>query len=358
MNRTQTILLFAFLSVSASAGERVRNAITFESGKIMPSSSTVDGGYISTLPDPQAGSETIRTGAGGCGPASNCDMRVVQSEKIAGQEVKPRAGDYFLRIRLDKSKDYSLLNSGAHKPRNALSFGDDAYRFDHDEEEWLGFSIFLPLDYEDETENIGLILSEITTDSSAQYLKLVVGMRGGDEESHWYFRYRTSDTSTTGGKEKVVDLGSIEPDKGKWTDFVVRARSNPFTVDTNPAEKGIKNAKNRLYKGNKGILQVWKAEGPVLDSRGNRRMVNKIDMVNTPVGLVPGTVQGKDKISYSIRAYKPAWQGHTGRGSSVKNPIWIAWDEVRFGSAVRNGTSYSDVHPTGMACTDKCPDNT
>lgn len=355
MYRRCAILVFCFFVATGHAKENVLNSLSFESGKMMPNAGYVDAGFISTLPDPQSGTEAIRTGQGGCGPTSNCDMRVVRSERVGGQDIKSRAGDFFLRMVLDKSKDYSGLNGGADKPRNSLSFGNDVYRFDHDVEEWLGFSVFLPNNYEDETENVGMILTEITTDSSAQFLKLVVGMRSGDKESHWYFRYKTSDTSTTSATETIVDLGSIAPDKGKWTDFVIRTRSNPFSVDTNPAKLGINLAKDLLFEGDRGILQVWKSEGPVLDAANNRKMVNKINKVNTPIGLVPGTTQGKDKISHSIRAYKPGWQGHTGTGTSVKGPIWIGWDEVRFGEAERHGTGYRDVHPTGLSCTEKCP---
>ncbi|MEX2123305.1 MAG: heparin lyase I family protein [Woeseia sp.] len=349
-------LVFGALSAAAFANEKVLHTVSFESGRIQENSEFLDAGFIQTLPNPQIGDEAIKTGKGGCGPDSNCDMRVVRSEFVAGQTVKPRAGEYFLRMQLDKKKDYTGLNVGLSKPRTSLNFGNDVYRFDHDVEEWIGFSVFLPNDYEHETENVGLILSEITTDSSAQFLKLLVGSRNGDKESHWYFNYRTSNSSVTNGNETVVDLGSIEPDKGKWTDFVLRVRSNPFSVDTNPAASGIRNAKDRMYKGNKGIIQVWKAAGPVMDKMGNRKMVNKIDEVNKPVGLVPGATQGESKIAHSIRAYKPGWQGHNNASTSVVGPIWIAWDEVRFGEAARHGTGYEDVHPTGAACTDRCPE--
>lgn len=355
MLKRSTIILLTLLAATVNAQERVQNSLGFESGAIQPNGRSADSGFIQTLPDPQSGANTISTGQGGCGPTSNCDMRVLRSERIDGQDVTPRAGDFFLRMRLDKNKDYTGLNGGPPKPRNALSFGHEAFRIDHDVEGWIGFSIFLPTDYEDETGQIGLILSEIHTDSSAQYLKLLIDMESG--ESHWFLEYRTTDSSISGGTARTVDLGSIEPDKGKWTDFVIRHRSNPFDVDTNPAAEGIPDAKDKLYKANKGILQVWKAEGSVVDNAGNRQMVIKIDKVNTPVGLVPGTRQGKDKIGYNLRAYKPGWQGHTGRSTSVAGPIWIAWDEVRFGEAIKHDTGYQDVHPTALACTDRCPGN-
>lgn len=357
MYRICLILAPLLLAVEAFAVEKVANSVSFETGEIQPNKGGgVDSAHIRTLPHPQTGSDSIRTGSGGCGPNSNCDMRVVRSEVVDGQEVTPRAGNYFLRMKLYKDKDYTELNGGAPKPRNELTFSDDHHRFDHDVEEWIGFSVFLPKGYEDETETIGLILTEISTGPSAQFLKLSVGMRSGDKDSRWYFHYHISDTKVAGGNEIQVDLGSIEPDKGKWTDFVIRTRSNPFDVDTNPAKKGIKDANDKLYKANKGILQVWKSEGSVMDNNGNRKMVNKINKVDTPIGLVPGNTNGEDKIHFNLRAYKGGWQGNRGQSTSVSGPIWIAWDEARFGEALRHGTRYEDVHPTGMSCTDKCPD--
>ncbi len=75
------------------------------------------------------------------------------------------------------------------------------------------------------------------------------------------------------------------PDLGKWTDFVIRFRVNPFSVATNPAKAGIPDSIDQVFEGNKGIFQLWKSEGNV-DGQGNRKMVLKIDKVNTPVGLV------------------------------------------------------------------------
>lgn len=361
MGRTQAryLALLIFVVSSATAQDRLRVEAGFETGQIQRVGESVDGGFIQTLPDPQNGSDFIKSGSGGCGPTSDCDLRVVESEVVNGQRVKARSGKYFLRILLDKEKDYTGLNGGGlPKPRNSLGFYNPEYRFSHDTEEWVGFSVFLPEGFEDETENIGIILSEITVDSSAQFIKLSVGMRGGDTESHWYLDHYQSDTSVAVDADTVkteYQLGSIEGDKGRWTDFILRIRANPFRVDTNPAKKGIPDAFDRMYRGNKGILQVWKAVGSV-DSAGNREMVNVVDIVNAPVGLVPGTTQGKSKIAHNARAYKPAWQGHTGRSSSVVGPIWIGWDEFRFGSAVADGTSYQDVHPAGLRCTDRCPD--
>ena len=140
------------------------------------------------------------------------------------------------------------------------------------------------------------------------------------------------------------------PDLGKWTDFIIRYRANPFSVRTNPFSKGIPNAKNRTYEGNKGILQVWKATGTE-DRNGDRQMVSKINLVNTPIGLVP---QASERIRHSFRVYKYGWHNNP---TDVAGPVWFGFDEIRQGLAWRHGTGYSDVHPSGLPCTDGCTTN-
>ena len=101
-----------------------------------------------------------------------------------------------------------------------------------------------------------------------------------------------------------------------------------------------------------GPIDMGPTEGPT-DIDGNRRMINKLDLVDTPVGNVPGETQGKTQLAFSLRIYRYSWQRL--EGTSVKGPIMLGFDEVRFGEANRNGTGYSDVHPTQQACIDRCP---
>ena len=354
MFKTSTTILLCLLAFGAHAQRLVMHDVSFETGSLQPNGSGADAGFIKTLPHPQNGREAYQHGRGGCGPTSDCDMRVVSSEVVDGQTVRPRAGNYFLRIMLYKDKDYSGVNGGGlNKPRNSLTFTDQSYRFDFDTEQWVGFSIFVPNGFEDETEAQGIVLTDIGTGNRAQFATLSIGMGHRDTQSRWYLNVSHSDTSTTRGSVETIDLGSIEPDKGQWTDFVIRLRANPFSKNTNPSAQGISGANNQLYEGNKGILQVWKSEGSA-DSRGDREMVNVVNKVNTPVGLVPGTVQRQSKLKHDIRVYKGGWQGHRGRGSSVQGPIWIGWDEYRFGQTMLYGTGYADVNPSGQACTDAC----
>jgi hypothetical protein len=284
----------------------------------------------------------------------------VPGELLGSELVKPRKGNFFVRSAIYFDKDYSGFegNSGKNKPRVLVIAVKNDQRFDYDVEGYTGFSIYLPKDLEDETGEKGVqgtnMLMNISAPRSEPFFTLnywvPTSSEGGGNDSHWWIRLNRSSTSTVKDNAVVekLDLGSVVADKGKWTDFVIRWRSNPFSVDTNPYKAGVPNAKDQLYRGNKGILQVWKAEGPV-DENGNRRMVLKVNKVNTPVGLVPH----KDwKLGHSFRQYKYGWHHQP---TSVTRPVWIGFDEIRFGLVVRDKTAYSDVHASKLACTDGCP---
>jgi len=336
----------------AYATENVHTTAGFETGKFQPKSGNIDAFLVITLPDPQIGNEIIVTNKGGGGPTSNWDTKVVRSETLAGQLVMPRKGNFFARMKLYYYKDYTRLN----KPRNQLNLSADIHRFDFDDEGWLGVSIFVPRNFEDETSNIGpsggFTIISTNSDSSAGFFGMRIFVPVGESKAHWALSYYVDDQSVTEpNKKNWVFLGPVEPDKGMWTDFVIRYRVNPFSVDTNPAELGIRNANDQLYQANKGILQLWKAEGSI-QANGDRRMVRKFSIENAPVGLVPGTTQGKPRLHHTLRIYKFGWQT---KSTAVKGPIWLGFDEFRYGQVAKDGTGYSDVHPSGRACTDRCP---
>ena len=64
----------------------------FESGEFLPNGGQLDSFFIRTLPNPQIGSEVISTGAGGGDPSAKWDSKVVRSESVGGQTVRPRRG--------------------------------------------------------------------------------------------------------------------------------------------------------------------------------------------------------------------------------------------------------------------------
>lgn len=357
MNAFKSIFLFGTLTfASVSASQNVHTTAGFESGAFQDKDGHVDAFFVRTLPNPQLGSEAISTGAGGGSASSNWDLRIVRSEN-RGQTVKPRRGNFFARNMIHFDKDYTGLNSGLEKPRSTMSLAADHHRFDFDDEGWLGVSIFVPKDFEDELARKGsggaVELIVANTDSSAYFFNIKVFVPVGESESHWVLQYVIDDKNVKGTDGGRIDysLGKIQPDKGKWTDFIIRYRSNPFSRDTNPREEGIPKANNKLYKANRGILQVWKSEGPVLVS-GDREMNRKFSILNRPVGQVPGSAEGKSLLHLSLRMYKYGWQRQP---TSVEGPIWLGFDEFRYGQVKRDGTGYVDVHPSGLGCTDRCP---
>lgn len=351
-------LLCVFMSSIVFAGPKVSLTGAFESGEFKASEGQVDAFVVRTLPSLQSGSEYIGTTSGGGDAASNWDTRVVRSESVGGQTVTPRQGKFFARSALYYDKDYTGLNGGLKKARSSLGVGGShANRVDFDTEAYIGFSIFVPKNFEDETGTKGdrgsATLFVLNSDSSANFVTLRIFVPEGKSEAHWFIDYQKDATSVVANRdfERRVDLGPVAADKGKWSDFVIRFRSNPFSVTTNPAKLGIPNANDKTYQGNKGILQVWKAEGAA-DANGNRKMNRKISVVNAPVGNVPGATQGKSTLGSSLRIYKYNWQL---KPTSVKGPVWFGFDEFRLGETMRDGTAYIDVHPTGLACTDGCP---
>jgi hypothetical protein len=282
-------------------------------------------------------------------------MKVIASEVVGGQTITPRAGRFMARGVLYSDKDYRELNNGEPKPRAAFTVGDDEHRVDFDTEVYVGFSVFLPRNFESETGTNGdqgsVVLYSMNTDSRATFLDLRVFVPRSGSGPHWFLNYTVNADSVEEAGSETVDLGPITPDIGLWTDFVLRLRSNPFSVTTNPARAGILNANDQSYEGNRGILQMWKAEGAV-DVNGDRSMVRKVSVVDAPVGNVPGTTEGESRLNLRLNVYKYSWQRLT--TTSVAGPVWVGFDEFRYGEAVLDGTRYSDVHPAGLECTDGC----
>ena len=352
------ILLGITLSGTATAQQDLAFVGDFESGEIRPTEQKHDGFLIRTLPQPQAGSEIAASGSGGFGPNAAADTRVVHSEIVGTESVTPRKGAYFARSALYYKKNYLGLNAdaGLDKPRSDLALTNPTHRFDYDVEGYLGFSIYVPLNYEHETGTkdtpgaTQLLSVKEPQSASRGFFVLEQYVPSGGTQARWFFRFSTNATSTfqEGGVITKFDLGPVDNDRGKWTDFVIRFRENPFSVDTNPHARGIAGSKDQLYKGNRGIMQVWKAEGPV-DGSGNRRMVSKVNVINKPLGLVP---HATDLRSISLRIYKYGWKKNP---TDVIGPVWFGFDEIRVGFS-SDGAKYSDVNPSGLACTDACPD--
>jgi hypothetical protein len=104
---------------------------------------------------------------------------------------------------------------------------------------------------------------------------------------------------------------------------------------------------NRMYEGNRGILQVWKGTGDT-DADGNRKMQLMIDKVNSPVGLVP---HATTKIIHHWRIYKFGWHSNP---TTLTHPVWFGFDEIRQGLVARDGTTFADVAPADVSCETDC----
>lgn len=314
------MLLLTLIPAIALAGPEFVG--DFESGEILFKESTRDGFFIHTLPEKQSGSESVSGGQGGFGPDSGLDTRVITSETVGGETVRPRAGKYFIRSALHKHKDYSELNSGKDKPRSKIYVRGHEVPFD--EEGYLGFSIYLPKNMEHETEWTGdrgstKLLQVQGKGASEIILVFGVYVPSGKSTSHWMVRHSQYDSK--GGDTVTHDLGPVE--LGRWTDFVMRYRFNPFSERTSWGGK--------VYDGNKGIMQWWRSKGD------NMQLV--LNLENEPVGR-PTTAP----INWHFRIYKGNWKEQP---SAIDGPIWIGFDEIRYGSTVK-GTALADVTAATM----------
>jgi hypothetical protein len=349
--RMATALTFLAVMIPAAyAAEARKVAYTadFETGQVQAATKTHDGFYIRTLPDPQEGDDALISGQGGFGPDTASDTRVVTKDSIGGETIWPRSGTYFLRSAIYYTKDYRPINDGTtDRPRSMIYLSNEVHHVPYDTEGFIGFSVYTPLNYEHEVgtkgDAGGVTLFSMNSTPSRTFFALKQFVPSGKSEAHWWLVYHVDDSSTEESADArvAVDLGPVRADIGKWTDFVIRYRANPFSVSTNPAAKGIPNAKDETFGGNLGILQVWKAEGSS-DSSGNRGLVMKLDKVNTPVGLVP---HESDEMMLTWRVYKYAWKKNP---TSVKGPIWFGFDEIRHGLVVRDDTGFDDVVPASL----------
>ncbi len=346
----------------------------FETGYIKNNGQSPDGLWVKAMEDSSYanasdfGSNSSNTSLT-FGPSSDYDVRVVTSKTVpsnpngAGGTCYPRSGSYFLETRIYKTKDYSLLNDAAapndpvlDKPRCFAAATNDNWRWNFDEEIWIGFSIFLPQNLE---HDLGLMGDR----RAGNWLHSILGIAGGADSSmlnlgyycpsginvsHWWMQGATNASShlegQPGGTYDDWNLGSVVDDLGKWTDWVYRLRINPFTTTTT--------LYGQTFVANTGIREIWKSTGAVLPD-GNRVMTKISNIIGSDgtslittagrVGLRPG-VAG-DQIQFNApRQYKFGWKKNP---TTVVGPIFIGFDSVRIGRA-SNNAGFRDVHPTTM----------
>lgn len=329
----------------------------FESSKIQSASSKIDGIFLQTLRSISPHSY-VGLGDGGASSTDPFDTKVVSSEtRDLGngkrESITPRTGRYFMRSEIDRNKNYTTFtgNDGQDKPRSGISVSNEANRFNFDEEGYIGFSIYTAQNYQHETATLGvpgaiqlLSINPTTQSSFISFSQYATGSTSN--KAHWIISLHVNDRSIYDGKEYGTtlinyDLGSVDLDKGKWTDFVIRYRANPFKVTTNPKAAGIPGSTDKSFLGNKGIFEVWKTQRTSTGS-SFKKLVSR---VNQPVGLVP---RPDKKLHHGFRIYKYGWKKNP---TSVLQKIYFAFDSIRFG-AVKN-------HPNLNASTAKpqplCP---
>jgi hypothetical protein len=351
---SKLFLIAVVAAASAHAADNVNFTGAFESADTQESGSTPDGFFLQTLPHPQAGVGYVGVGDGGAGPGSGLDTRVVPNDQVGSEIVLPRKGRYFLRSAIYFNKDYSRFpGANGNKSRSTIGMPSESLKFDYDEEGYVGFSIYTPRNYEPETGILGdrgsVVLLETNASTDSTLFTVSQFVSSADNQAHWWIKYYLDDLSTTEENSQtiVVDLGTVAPDTGKWTDFVIRYRANPFSARTNPSQSGIANSMDLTYEGNKGILQLWKSEGQE-DFTGDRQLRLKVDKVNVPIGLVP---QATERLRHSFRVYKYGWHFNP---TNVSGPVWFGFDEIRQGLVRRDGTGFADVNPSGLPCTGSC----
>lgn len=290
------------------------------------------------------------------------DQRVYFQTGTVGADtgVVPRNGLYFIkdRIRYNRPNDMEGRepnlkggNSGQNKPRSFIVDLPNETRQVVDEEFWFGFSIYLPSDYPDETGVTGgdsrniVNVIDVPSTSNRGIGSISIATPGNNipnwrSETTWVLRTDWTELSIDGDNKTWTDLGSIEEDKGKWTDWVWRIRWNPFSVDTTASS--IPGGLNQFFEGNKGICEIWKSTGPVVGN--NERVMERVfSVIDGPVGTVPGAGSDEAKLQIDVRQYKFGWHRQP---TSITTPIELGIDEVRLGRVVEEGTGYSDVHPT------------
>lgn len=360
----------------------------FETGALLDNA--VVGGFgLQALERNQAQTtcEFTTVSDGGAGPDADLEARVVGSGAAVGADtVDARVGAYFFKFSLDKTKQYHWINGDStctdaslNKPRVKL-YNNALSRIRYDTETWVGFSLYIPSDFEHDTGFTGtderLSNMIVVANAEASRTQFILG--------HWVLDGATTDwvlqifSSSTQSREtnitnKSLTIAGCDPDTapgcrymlkigdmvsdadiGVWTDFVIRFRLNPYAsgVTCNPATGSgagcttdtYAQGQSASYTGGNGIMQVWKSVG------AGRTMTLRIDLTAAQVGLVPLAPTTYYPV-IEPRAYKYGWIKNT--QTTAVGPLEYGLDEWRWGEAAAaptgHGTGYADVHPTAEA---------
>jgi hypothetical protein len=332
-------------------------------------------------------STAVIIASGGGGVTTDCDSRLTAAGYVSptnangvGDTVNPRKNTYFLENRLNWKKDYcEMQGTGTPAGSGYPSDKPRCWNYMHkktdvgealgsplrwDKTFWLGFSVFVPSNWEHETLNIGnwdqTDWSMFPMHSSSASTTIIEFSLWGKEagKTQWgvTLYYNHLNVYDTASPTIVIDCGDVatDGDLGKWTDFVIKMRLNPFTVTTNAST--IPGGRNESYDGNRGIFEVWKTTGAV-DGNGDRAFTKVYSRVNLPVGLVP---QAGVAPIWLPRIYRGGFNptgtrdprarsgvfGSTGAGNPDDDGyMFLGYDCIYMGDEELNGTGFSDVNP-------------
>jgi hypothetical protein len=227
------------------------------------------------------------------------------------------------------------------------------------EDSWIGFSLYLPeggagATWKQVSTNYDVLVQWHdshdpypppgwdTEQSKNPLFSLQVSDKGHQPALHWRVVYlgdsRTPYPTLNSPRpyqyetNASFDLGAIEPDLGKWTDFVVRIRWNFWKVGSrnNSAYWDAPVRDNVEGSPNSGLIQVWK-NGQLLINR-------------SPVQI--GTNDNAGPV-LSAGIYKGWTDASARNGDSVVDRA-LYFDEFKYGGP---NAQYADVAPGGAGAT-------
>jgi hypothetical protein len=200
------VICLALSNIASAEAQDVNFTGDFESGQIRSNGSPYDGFYIATLPDPQSGSTFLSNGDSDFDQSSNADTRVVRTEIVGGETVKPRKGDYFARSEIFRNKNYLALNNfSKNRPRSKIYMSNSNLLINYDEEGYVGFSIFVPKNFESERgvrdHRGSMTLMTISDQGDGRLIDLSQWVQSPANEAHWWVRHWTV-TEREGTRER------------------------------------------------------------------------------------------------------------------------------------------------------------
>ncbi len=223
------------------------------------------------------------------------------SGKIVTSPV--RAGRYAARFELHHGDRKIWFGKRAELSRS----GDNRFGKIGGTDEWYGFSIYLPDDYEDDSEYEILTQWHAKRDEGEVFRSPVLSLH--TYNGNWWIRNIHSSKpiqTDNDGVRKVLWEASYEDDKGKWTDWVVHVKWS-YLSD--------------------GFVEIWKNSQKLTLKTGKKRYNG------------PDCYNDKRNIYLQSGIYKSPWNENPPT-EVIKRVIY--YDELRIGDS---NSSFAEVSP-------------